>query len=86
MSDTFYSNDDLMQNIDSVGDDTTAIKDNVNSLAKVVGGLQAQLGNEVDALAKQNIQLKHDIKKLQIDMTFLIGVFKIANGLDKKAS
>ena len=67
MSD-YYNNDDLMQNIDGVGDDTTAIKDTV------------------DSLAKQNIQLKQDIKKLQIDMTFLIGVFKIANGLDKKAS
>tara|TARA_B100000927_G_scaffold272576_1_gene250327 strand:- start:98 stop:301 length:204 start_codon:yes stop_codon:yes gene_type:complete len=67
MSD-YYNNDDLMQNIDGVGDDTTAIKDTV------------------DSLAKQNIQLKQDIKKLQIDMTYLIGVIKIVNGLDKKAS
>ena len=34
MSDTFYNNDDIMQNIDSVADDVTAIKDIVINLAK----------------------------------------------------
>ena len=27
MSDTYYNNDDIMQNIDKVADDVTAIKD-----------------------------------------------------------
>ena len=34
MSDTFYNNDDIMQNIDSVADDVTAIKDVTINLAK----------------------------------------------------
>ena len=34
MSDTFYNNDDIMQNIDSVTDDVTAIKDIIINLAK----------------------------------------------------
>ena len=34
MSDTFYNNDDIMQNIDSVADDVTAIKDIIINLAK----------------------------------------------------
>ena len=34
MSDTFYNNDDIMQNIDRVADDVTAIKDIIINLAK----------------------------------------------------
>ena len=34
MSDTYYNNDDIMQNIDSVADDVTAIKDIIINLAK----------------------------------------------------
>ena len=34
MSDTYYNNDDIMQNIDKVADDVTAIKDIIINLAK----------------------------------------------------
>ena len=34
MSNTYYNNDDIMQNIDSVADDVTAIKDIIINLAK----------------------------------------------------
>ena len=34
MSNTYYNNDDIMQNIDKVADDVTAIKDIIINLAK----------------------------------------------------
>ena len=34
MSNTYYNNDDIMQNIDSVADDVTAIKDIIINLGK----------------------------------------------------
>ena len=66
MSDTFYNNDDIMQNIDSVADDVTAIKDIVINLAK------------------DNIRLESKVNKLQIEQNYLIGMFKIINGIDEK--
>ena len=66
MSDTYYNNDDIMQNIDSVADDVTAIKDvTIN-------------------LAKDNIRLESKVNKLQIELDYLIGMFKIINGIDEK--
>ena len=66
MSDTFYNNDDLMQNIDSVADDVTAIKDIIINLAK------------------DNIRLESKVRELQINQDYLIGMFKIINGIDEK--
>ena len=66
MSDTFYNNDDIMQNIDRVADDVTAIKDIIINLAK------------------DNIRLESKVNKLQIEQDYLIGMFKIINGIDEK--
>ena len=66
MSNTFYNNDDIMQNIDSVADDVTAIKDIIINLAK------------------DNIRLESKVNKLQIEQDYLIGMFKIINGIDEK--
>ena len=66
MSDTFYNNDDIMQSIDSVADDVTAIKDIIINLAK------------------DNIRLESKVNKLQINQDYLIGIFKIINGIDEK--
>ena len=75
MSDSYFTNDDIMQNIDSVGDDTTTIKDDIKYIKDLVSNL-----------AKENIKLKGEISKLQINQDYLISIFKIVNGLDKKAS
>ena len=66
MSDTFYNNEYIMQNIDSVADDVTAIKDIIINLAK------------------DNIRLESKVNKLQIEQDYLIGMFKIINGIDEK--
>ena len=66
MSNTYYNNDDIMQNIDSVADDVTAIKDIIINLAK------------------DNIRLESKVTKLQINQDYLIGIFKIINGIDEK--
>ena len=66
MSNTYYNNDDIMQNIDKVADDVTAIKDIIINLAK------------------DNIRLESKVNKLQIYQDYLISIFKIVNGLDKK--
>ena len=66
MSDTYYNNDDIMLNIDSVADDVTAIKDIVINLSK------------------DNIRLESKVNKLQIEQDYLIGMFKIINGIDEK--
>ena len=66
MSDTYYNNDDIMQNIDKVADDVTAIKDIVINLGK------------------DNIRLESKVNKLQIEQDYLIGMFKIINGIDEK--
>ena len=73
MSDTYFTNDDIMQNVDSVGDDTTTIKDDVKYIKDLVSNL-----------AKENIKLKGEISKLQINQDYLISIFKIVNGIDKK--
>ena len=75
MSDSYFTNDDIMQNIDSVGDDTTTIKDDIKYIKDLVSNL-----------TKENIKLKGEISKLQINQDYLISIFKIVNGLDKKAS
>ena len=66
MSKTYYNNDDIMQNIDSVADDVTAIKDIIINLAK------------------DNIRLESKVNKLQIEQDYLIGMYKIINGIDEK--
>jgi len=66
MSNTYYNNDDIMQNIDKVADDVTAIKDIIINLAK------------------DNIRLESKVTKLQINQDYLIGIFKIINGIDEK--
>ena len=66
MSNTYYNNDDIMQNIDKVADDVTAIKDIIINLAK------------------DNIRLESKVTKLQIEQDYLIGIFKIINGIDEK--
>ena len=73
MSDSYFTNDDIMQNIDSVGDDTTTIKDDIKYIKDLVSNL-----------AKENIKLKGEISKLQINQDYLISIFKIVNGIDKK--
>ena len=66
MSNTYYNNDDIMQNIDKVADDVTAIKDIIINLAK------------------DNIRLESKVNKFQIEQDYLIGMFKIINGIDEK--
>ena len=66
MNNTYYNNDDIMQNIDKVADDVTAIKDIIINLAK------------------DNIRLESKVNKLQIEQDYLIGMFKIINGIDEK--
>ena len=66
MSDSYFTNDDIMQNIDKVADDVTAIKDIIINLAK------------------DNIRLESKVTKLQINQDYLIGIFKIINGIDEK--
>ena len=73
MSNTYYNNDDIMQNIDSVGDDTTTIKDDINYIKDLVSNL-----------VKDNIRLESKVNKLQINQDYLIGIFKIINGIDEK--
>ena len=73
MSDSYFTNDDIMQNIDSVGDDTTTIKDDIKYIKDLVSNL-----------AKENIKLKGEISKLQINQDYLISIFKIVNGIDEK--
>lgn len=52
MSDTFYSNDDIMQEIDDLHGKVDNINEQLGLMMKFMEGLQAQLGNEVDSLAK----------------------------------
>ena len=73
MSDTYFTNDDIMQNVDSVGDDTTTIKDDIKYIKDLVSNL-----------AKENIKLKGEISKLLINQDYLISIFKIVNGIDEK--
>ena len=52
MSDTFYSNDDIMQEIDDLHGKVDNINEQLGLMMKFMEGLQAQLGNEVDSLAR----------------------------------
>ena len=52
MSDTFYSNDDIMQEIDDLHGKVDNINEQLGLMMKFIEGLQSQLGNEVDALGK----------------------------------
>ena len=52
MSDTFYSNDDIMQEIDDLHGKVDNINEQLGLMMKFIEGLQSQLGNEVDAHAK----------------------------------
>jgi len=70
MSDTFYSNDDIMQNIDDLHGKVDNINEQLGLMMKFIEGLQSQLGNEVDALAnleKTNFKESIDIlNKLKV--------------------
>mgnify|MGYP000956395330 FL=1 len=65
MSDTFYSNDDIMQEIDDLHGKVDNINEQLGLMMKFMKGLQAQLGNEVDSLAKltklENANFKESI-------------------------
>ena len=52
MSDTFYNNDDIMQEIDDLHGKVDNMNEQLGLMTNLVEGLQAQLGNEVDSLAK----------------------------------
>ena len=47
-----YNNDDIISEVREVQEQNYALEEKVDMLTKLVEGLQAQLGNEVDALAK----------------------------------
>jgi len=70
MSDTFYSNDDIMQEIDDLHGKVDNINEQLGLMMKFIEGLQSQLGNEVDALAnleKTNFKESIDIlNKLKV--------------------
>tara|TARA_S200000501_G_scaffold338825_1_gene345971 strand:- start:272 stop:499 length:228 start_codon:yes stop_codon:yes gene_type:complete len=64
MSD-FYNNDDIMQEIDELHGKVDNINEQLGLMMKFMEGLQAQLGNEVDSLAKltklENANFKESI-------------------------
>ena len=70
MSDIFYSNDDIMQNIDDLHGKVDNINEQLGLMMKFIEGLPSQLGNEVDALAnleKTNFKESIDIlNKLKV--------------------
>ena len=47
-----YNNEDIISEVREVQEQNYALEEKVDMLTKLVEGLQAQLGNEVDALAK----------------------------------
>jgi dynactin complex subunit len=47
-----YNNDDIISEVREVQEQNYALEEKIDKLTKLVEGLQAQLGNEVDALAK----------------------------------
>jgi len=49
---TVYNNDDIMQEIDELHVKVDNINEQLGLMMKFIEGLQSQLGNEVDALAK----------------------------------
>ena len=77
MSDTFYNNDDIMQEIDELHVKVDNINEQLGLMMKFIEGLQSQLGNEVDALAKltklENPNFKESIDILN-NLTITKGV------------
>ena len=65
-----YNNDDIISEVREVQEQNYALEEKIDKLTKLVEGLQAQLGNEVDALAKlqmPNFEESMDaLKKLTI--------------------
>ena len=47
-----YNNDDIISEVREVQEQNYALEEKIDKLTKLVEGLQAQLGNEVDSLAK----------------------------------
>ena len=47
-----YNNDDIISEVREVQEQNYVLEEKIDKLTKLVEGLQAQLGNEVDALAK----------------------------------
>ena len=47
-----YNNDDIISDVREVQEQNHVLEEKVDMLTKLVEGLQAQLGNEVDSLAK----------------------------------
>jgi hypothetical protein len=56
MSDTMYNNDDIINEVREVQEQNCVLEEKIDKLTKLVEGLQVQLGNEVDALAKLTIK------------------------------
>ena len=47
-----YNNDDIISEVREVQEQKYILEEKIDKLTKFVEGLQAQLGNEVDSLAK----------------------------------
>ncbi len=47
-----YNNDDIISEVREVQEQNYILEEKIDKLTKFVEGLQAQLGNEVDSLAK----------------------------------
>ena len=47
-----FNNDDIISEVREVQEQNYVLEEKIDKLTKLVEGLQAQLGNEVDALAK----------------------------------
>ena len=47
-----YNNDDIISEVREVQEQNYVLEEKIDKLTKFVEGLQAQLGNEVDSLAK----------------------------------
>lgn len=60
-----YNNDDIISEVREVQEQNYALEEKIDKLTKLVEGLQAQLGNEVDSLAKltklENANFKESI-------------------------
>ena len=47
-----YNNDDIISEVREVQEQNYVLEEKIDKLTKFVEGLQAQIGNEVDSLAK----------------------------------
>ena len=72
-----YNNDDIISEVREVQEQNYVLEEKIDKLTKFVEGLQAQLGNEVDALAKltklENPNFKESIDILN-NLTITKGV------------